>query len=374
MQYLDWAPMTISTPASAHSQQFEERRLAVVELDPEAWDSFACDHPRGHLLQSSSWARLKESVGWRARRLAVVGPSGPLAAAQALIRRRLGVSVVYIPRGPLLGDDEPANAALLVAIERLARRERAVFLRLEPNILEHEASASQLHSALLLRRFEPAHPIQPRSTVQLGLAPAPEQLLAGMSKGHRADIKRAAKAGVTIRPGLADADLDAFYAIMEQTGQRAGFGIHTRAYYHAAWQLFGSDGQIFLAERDGQTLATCLVFAWAGSTLYLYGGSTEEGLKSGANHALQWQVIRWARERGCALYDFWGVPDQFGQAATASDEAERARLGEAAKHDPLYGVFRFKKGFGGQVVRFLPAYDRVYIRPLYALWQRRLGG
>jgi serine/alanine adding enzyme len=367
--------MATSEQPTTDSQQpaAGERRLAVVELDPEAWDAFARQHPRGHLLQSSGWARLKESVGWHARRLAVIGPGGPQAGVQALIRRRLGVSVVYTPRGPLLGDDYP-NTTLLAALERLARREHAVFLRLEPNVLEDEAAAGQLHSTLLLRGFEPTQPIQPRSTVQLGLAPTPEQLLAGMSKGHRADIKRATRSGVIVRAGHADADLDAFYAIMEQTGQRAGFGIHTRAYYRAAWEQFRNDSQIFLAERDGQTLATCLVFAWAGNALYLYGGSTEEGLKSGANHALQLQAIRWAREHGCALYDFWGVPDQFGQATAAADEAERARLEEAARHDPLYGVFRFKKGFGGQVVRFLPAYDRVYIRPLYALWQRRLAG
>ena len=117
-----------------------------------------------------------------------------------------------------------------------------------------------------------------------------------------------------------------------------------------------------------------MIFAWAGEGLYLYGGSTEAGLKSGANHALQWQAIQWARARGCRLYDFWGVPDQFGLAALAADEAERARLEAAAKSDPLYGVFRFKKGFGGQVTRYLPAYDRVYMPPLYALWQRRFGG
>ena len=105
-----------------------------------------------------------------------------------------------------------------------------------------------------------------------------------------------------------------------------------------------------------------------------YGGSTEEGLKSGANHALQWQAIQWARERGCRLYDFWGVPDQLGLAAAAGDEAERALLEEQARSDPLYGVFRFKKGFGGRVVRYLPAYDRVYLPPLYALWQRRVSG
>jgi serine/alanine adding enzyme len=354
--------------------------LAVVEPAAADWDAFTLVHPQGHLLQSSGWGALKASVGWETRRVLIVGPGGPRAGAQALIRRRLGLSVVYVPRGPLFADEAEANGVLLAALDRLARHSRAVFLRLEPNVLERDAVAGALHSTLLLGDFVPAPPLQPRSTLHLDLAPEPERLLAAMSKGHRADIRRAARVGVGVRAGTSAADLDAFYAIMEQTGARAGFGIHSRDYYRVAWERFNSAGDappsalLLLAERDGATLAACLIFAWTGAGLYLYGGSTEDGLKSGANHTLQWQAIQWGREHGCRVYDFWGVPDEFGQSEDVADEAMRASLEAAAKLDPLYGVFRFKKGFGGSVVRYLPAYDRVYVRPLYALWQRRIKG
>jgi len=128
---------------------------------------------------------------------------------------------------------------------------------------------------------------------------------------------------------------------------------------------------LLLAERDGVLLAAFLVFAWAGEGLYLYSGATEAGLKSGANHALQWHALLWAKALGCRIYDFWGIPDALGQAAACTDAAERAQLEQAAQSDPLYGVFRFKKGFGGQVVRYAPAYDQVYVPALYALWRRR---
>jgi lipid II:glycine glycyltransferase (peptidoglycan interpeptide bridge formation enzyme) len=366
-------PLATEQTAEAHGQ------LAIVEPSAAEWDAFAERHPRGHLLQSSGWGALKSHFGWSARRVLVLGPGGPRAGAQLLIRRRLGLSAAYVPRGPLLSGDPAADGLLLAALDRLARRERAVFLRLEPNVLESDADADQLHSDLLMQGFRAAPPIQPRTTLLLNLAPAPEQLLTAMSKGHRADIRRAAREGVVVRAGAGLADLDAFYAIMEQTGQRAEFGIHSREYYRSAWELLhdtaqGESARLLLAERDGATLATALVFAWAGAGLYLYGGSNDAGLKSGANHALQWHAIQWARERGCARYDFWGVPDQFGRAAAAADPAEQARLEEQAKSEPLYGVFRFKRGFGSQVARFLPAYDRVYLPLLYALWQRRLGG
>lgn len=361
-----------------HVREIHNPALAVVEPTADEWDALTQRHPQGHLLQSSGWATLKQQVGWQARRVLVLGPDGPRAGAQVLFRRRLGLSAAYVPRGPLFADDAASNATLLAALDRLARRARAVFLRLEPNVLETDSRAADLHSALLLQGFRPAPPLQPRTTLQLDLTPPPERLLAAMSKGHRADIRRAERDGVRVRAGASPADLDAFYAIMEQTGARAEFGIHSEAYYRAAWEQFrttphGECAQLLLAERDGATLAAFLIFGWAGAGLYLYGGSTEAGLRSGANHALQWQALQWARARGCEIYDFWGVPDQFGQAATANDQAERERLEQAAKADPLYGVFRFKKGFGSQTVRFLPAYDRAYIPPLYALWQRRFS-
>lgn len=362
-----------------HAEQTTQpRELAIVEPDTLTWDRFTQAHPHGHLLQSTGWGALKEHVGWQARRVLVAGPGGPLAGAQVLFRRRLGLSAAYVPRGPLLAGNPAADALLLAGIDRLARRARAVFLRLEPNMLEGAPGANALHSLLLTQGFEPAPPLQPRTTLQLSLDAAPERLLAGMSKGHRADIKRAQRDGVAVRAGAAPTDLGAFYAIMQATGRRAEFGIHSQAYYQFAWDQLratphGECARLLLAEQSGEVQAAALVFAWAGAGLYLYGGSIDAGLRSGANHLLQWHALQWARERGCQLYDFWGVPDQFGLAALADEPAERERLEQAARADPLYGVFRFKRGFGSAVARFLPAYDRVYLPPLYQLWRRRLG-
>ncbi|MFO7168516.1 MAG: peptidoglycan bridge formation glycyltransferase FemA/FemB family protein [Chloroflexota bacterium] len=353
--------------------------LTISEPDSRLWDAFVERHAAGHLLQLSGWGELKRRSGWEPRRVALVDPGdGALrAGAQVLIRRRLGLAAAYVPRGPLLSGEPDADALLLAELERLARRARAVFLRIEPNVLEAGPGAGELDDALRRRGFVPAEPIQPRSTIHLDLTPTPEQLLAQMSKGHRADIRRAAREGVTVRSGASAADMDAFYAIMQETAARANFAIHSRSYYHDAWELFGGEqgerALLLLAEREGRAVATCMVFAAAGAGLYLYGGSTDEGLRAGANHALQWEALRWARGRGARVYDFWGIPDALGRAAAATSEEERAALEAAARSDPLIGVYRFKKGFGGQVVRYLPAYDRRYIPPLYELWRRRAG-
>jgi lipid II:glycine glycyltransferase (peptidoglycan interpeptide bridge formation enzyme) len=345
----------------------------LVAPPPELWDEAVRRHPRGHPLQSSAWGRLKGAFGWSPRLLADGSAGGPVqCGALLLLRRRAGLSAAYAPRGPLLAGGD-ADAALLEGLVACARAERAVFLRVEPNLLEMDPGAGELHSRLLLLGFRPVEPVQPRSSVHLDLAPEPDRLLAAMSKGHRADIRRAAREGVAVRQGEGEADFARFYAILESTAARNRFGIHERGYYRAALAEFGAAARVWLAERGGAAEAAALTLAWGGEALYLYSGSTEEGLRSGAQHAIQWEVIRWARERGCRRYDLWGVPDSLGRAALEADEGERARLEEQARSDPLHGVYRFKKGFGGQVVRYLPAYDRVLIAPLYTLWRRAAG-
>lgn len=351
--------------------------MALVEPGPADWEHFVAGHPQGSLLQQSAWGALKTSAGWQARTIAVAGADGALlAGAQLLIRARYGLSVAYTPRGPLLAGEPAADRLLLAGLARVARRARAVFLRLEPNLTEGDPAADATHTWLQLQGLRPAATIQPRSSIHVDLARPEEAILAGCSKGHRADIRRAERGGVQVRAGD-ERDLAAFYAIMRSTGARASFGIHAEAYYAEAWRRFQPRSRLLLAELDGRVVAAHMVFADSARGLYLYSGAEDEGLRAGANHLLEWHALRWARELGCASYDLWGIPDALGQAAALSaDSADsdlRAALEAEAQADPLIGVYRFKKGFGGRVVRYLPAYDQVLIPPLYGLALRRLS-
>ncbi|RRR77131.1 MAG: peptidoglycan bridge formation glycyltransferase FemA/FemB family protein [Candidatus Viridilinea halotolerans] len=346
--------------------------LALLEPSRTAWDAFVQAHPHGNLLQQSHWGELKAGFGWRVRHLAVCDGHGALlAGAQLLLRSRYGLSLAYTPRGPLFASAPAVNHLLLNGIIRVARRARAIFLRLEPPLLEHDPQADGFHTWLLLQGLHPAATIQPRSSIHVDLNQPEASLLANCSKGHRADIRRAERNGVHVRVG-SSSDLGTFQAIMEATGQRAGFAVHSAAYYQTAWQRFQPQARLLLAELNGQTVAAHLVFADAHAGLYLYSGAAEAGLRSGANHLLAWEAMRWARSLGCSYYDLWGIPDALGRAVAAPDPATHAALEATAATDPLQGVYRFKKGFGGSVVRYLPAYDHVLLPPLYALALRSM--
>jgi len=88
-----------------------------------------------------------------------------------------------------------------------------------------------------------------------------------------------------------------------------------------------------------EPVAMVLVFRFAGRAWYMYGASRAVHREKMPNHLLQWEAMQWAREQGCTVYDMWGAPDVLDES------------------DPLWGVYRFKQGFGGEFVRHIGAWD-----------------
>ncbi len=337
-------------------------RLSPV--DASDWDAFVAAHPQGHLLQLSSWGQLKAAAGWSSSLLGLRDHAGQLVAgAQVLVRRRFGVAAAYTPRGPLFSGDAAIDQQLVRGLVAHAKRQLAVFLRLEPNLMRSDAAASALDARLRAQRLLPVAPIQPAVSLHVPLSGTPDTLLRGMSKGHRADIRRAERDGVVVRVGTAD-DLGSFYQIMQATAARAEFGIHAADYYATALRVLGPRVRLWLAEREGEPHAAAFTALGPHTAAYLYSGSTTAGLRSGAQHAIQWAALQWAQAAGAHEYDLWGVP------AALADPAGDA----AAQQDPLYGVYRFKRGFGGQLVCYMGAYDAVLLAPLYHWWRHRMAG
>ncbi|MDD3826888.1 MAG: peptidoglycan bridge formation glycyltransferase FemA/FemB family protein [Anaerolineae bacterium] len=324
----------------------------------EEWDRMVAAAD-GHLLQTWPWGELKARFGWQVGRVA----AGP-ALAQVLFRPLpvgLG-SIAYVPRGPA-GSLEPAALAdLLAAIRPMARRRGAICLKIEPDREEDEALAGELRAA----GFRPStQDVQPRRTLVVDLQGEADAILARMKQKTRYNVRLAARKGVSVRPG-SEEDLPAFYGLMEETARRDGFGIHTRAYYEAAHELFVSGGRgcLLLAEHEGQLLAGLVAMAFERAACYMYGASSGEKRELMPTYLLQWEAMLWARQRGCLYYDLWGVPDE---------EEETLEAGFAERSDGLWGVYRFKRGFGGRLVRTAGAWDLVYSPLRYGLYNVALA-
>jgi peptidoglycan pentaglycine glycine transferase (the first glycine) len=330
-----------------------------------AWDALVAEAPGGHVLQSWAWGELKARFGWRVQRLAVDG-----ALAQVLFWSLPGGlgSIAYVPKGPLAGyDDVRPLQALLDAILPLARQQRALCLKIEPNVEDDPLLAERLRAL----GFRPSpQTIQPRRTILVELTPEPEELLQRMKQKTRYNIRLAARKGVTIRAG-SEADLASFYELMEATAQRDRFGIHTQAYYEAAHRLFvrAGRGRLLLAEYEGRLLAGLAVLGMGrgergGTACYMYGASSDEYRNLMPAYLLQWEAMLWAREQGYRTYDLWGVPDE---------EEETLEEGFTERDDGLWGVYRFKRGFGGRLVRTAGAWDLVVAPLRYRLYLAALA-
>ncbi len=328
--------------------------------DPARWNQLAAALPGAHILQTWEWGALKGRYGWGSEHFVW---EGGRAAAQILTRSALGglLKVMYVPKGPLLDWSDDALAAQVLAdLQALARRRGALLLKLDPDLADGDeapdAPGARVRECLAARRwvFSPDQ-VQFRNTVTLDLRRSEAELLAAMKQKTRYNVRLAQKKGVGVRPGAA-ADFPLLYRMYAETSVRDGFVIRSSGYYADVWGRLLEAGlaQPLIAEVAGEPVAALIVFHFARTAWYFYGMSRDAHRDKMPNYLLQWEAIRWARARGAETYDFWGAPD------------------ELVETDPLWGVWKFKEGFGGQFVRHLGAWDYAPRPVLYRLYTTAL--
>jgi lipid II:glycine glycyltransferase (peptidoglycan interpeptide bridge formation enzyme) len=349
--------------------------MPIVSLSD--WNEFLAQHPNTHLLQTGEWGELKSAFGWNPVRL-ILGNVG----VQILFRQLpLGFTVGYIPKGPVCNDPVFAiNDRFWQEIDKVCKKNHAVFCKFELDSwdIDHMSLDSRglsftekvgsprtivIGSFIKNHWLSSIHNIQPPRTIIVDLKGSDEEILARMKQKTRYNIRLAEKKGVTVR---AWDDLGAFHKMLLITGGRDGFGIHSRAYYQRAYELLHPQhkGELLLAEYQGKPLAALFVARNGNRAYYLYGASTEAERNRMPTYLLQWEAMKWAKTHGCEEYDLWGVPDE-GEATLEAEFEKRS--------DGLWGVYRFKRGFGGELKRALQAVDRVYNPILYWAYLRFIG-
>lgn len=328
---------------------------AVPHEQRELWDCFVNGHREGHFLQSWGWGELKAASGWYPLRLALWDTASNTIVAAAQVLRRTAPHVplwmgylAYIPKGPVLDwSNEVVCTAFFLQLHRCLRLSGAIVLRIELGQVADEDDSAIALKRIAQQQMYPAQAVQPLRTIMLDISPDEVVVLAQMKEKWRYNVRLAGRKGVTVRVAETIEDVQAWYSLLETTGERDQFGIHTLAYYVQVWRTFApSDAvRLLLAEFHGQLLAGIFVSVFAGQAIYLYGASSNEQRQLMPNYLLQWEAIRWAKSCDARLYDFWGIPE------TEAEDEEMA------------GVYRFKRGWGGDVVQFLGCYEYVY-RPL----------
>ena len=323
--------------------------------DRDAWNAFVAASPVGHFFQTWEWGELQIGLGARPRRVAALVDGKLTGAMQVLVFDTGARIFTYVPRGPVADpDDEDVVGALVEAALLVSLAAGADLVRMEP---QWEYTGDRAHRMEQRGWTRAKQFIMPRRTVLVDLTPAEEEIWARFRSNTRNRIRLAEKLGVTIRVG-SEADVATFVRLTDETAARHGMRHADPRQYELAWQYFGARDamRLYMASGDGEDLAGLMVFVCGANATYLWGASagSETARKLNPNQLLHWTAMRWAQSRGCSRYDLHGIPDHDLEVL----EAEYSR-----QTGGMWNLYRFKRGFGGDVFRHLGTYDRLLKRP-----------
>jgi lipid II:glycine glycyltransferase (peptidoglycan interpeptide bridge formation enzyme) len=346
-------------------------------MQSHKWNEMIASFPDPHILQTWQWGQVKANFGWEPDNKIWGSETNPDAVALVLKRVlpfngvSIPFSIFYVPKGPLIRDWDDLDLVRQVFddLKAAAQGKGAIFVKIDPDVPfgrgvpgEENQSDSPIgtrisHELMNMGWIYSDEQIQYRNTVLLDLALPEDEILANMKQKTRYNIRLADRKGVVVRAG-SKADFELLYKMYAETSLRDEFAIRDADYYYCLWGLFMTGKQTpndefaqpscepLIAEVEGQPVAAIVVFYFAGKAYYLHGMSLPLYRNLMPNYLLQWEAITRAKANGCLVYDLWGAPEVFDE------------------NDPMWGVYRFKDGFGGVVLRTIGAYD-LPLRPFY---------
>jgi peptidoglycan pentaglycine glycine transferase (the first glycine) len=334
--------------------------ITVKEVtDSEQWNTFLKQHPRGHYLQSYEWGEWFRYLGNPIYRLGAFDQERMVGAMMVVVCPvpipLLGkyYKWLYCARGPAIeGDNLEVLNVLLARVHDIAKTSHAVICKLEPNVLEEEDETwlEKLHACGF---HVNGNSICGRRSWVLDVRPDEQKILAGFRKTWRYNIRLAEREGVEVREVKTDEDFEAYYRLLVITSQRDGFYVDSQEHQKEFYRRYTSngDGVLYLAIYQGKPVAARMVIRFGDTCLDMFGASSNEDRGFPKTHILQYRCIQWAKSKGCSYFDFRTIPDSL-------DENEE-----------MYGVYHYKKGFGGFSRYHMPTHDYVYQPLVYNLWK-----
>lgn len=322
--------------------------MEILSPDKYAeYEEFVKAHPNGQITQSARWHDVK--YNWKHEVVVSRDASGQIRGGMSLLIRKfpiIGTSLMYAPRGPVCDlYDIEVMRDLKSGADKLAKKHRAHILKIDPDILDGDDKFSSVMDGLGFKQFKGGdgfETIQARFNYRLYLdGRSEDELFANLTQKTRYNVRVAQKHGVEIRV-VGKEYLDDFIRIMQTTGERDGFSVRPKSYFERMLDALGEYCRLYMAFYEGQPVSGAVTTNYAGKTCYIYGASDNVHRNVMPNYLIQWEMIKWAVEADCTVYDFQGVS------------------GNIDETDPLYGLYRFKKGFNGTLDELCGEFDYYY--------------
>ncbi|MCR3922158.1 MAG: aminoacyltransferase [Firmicutes bacterium] len=337
-------------------------RTRIIEKEEaDRFDEFLAQTAYGDMLQTFSWGEIKRP-DWEPVRAAVENDDGEIKAVMSILLRRIPLinrTIAYVPRGPVLAN--PNDLELfnftLQTLTTLARERGAILIKIDPAIPEGVFPPQYLqengfHITGLDHEFGGT---QPRYTFRLPLGGTTADVFARFSKKMRYKINYGPKNGLQFRSGD-ETSIEDFFKALSQTGERNDIMTRSPAYFQKVYDHLKTKDRILLLTGyiEEEPVISSITFCLGKKAWAVYGGQTNKHRKLYTYHAMNWERIQWAHSKGADWFDFYGVP------------------GEVDEDHPLYGLYHFKKSFGGDYVTFVGEWDKPLSPTLYWLWETGL--
>lgn len=317
----------------------------------EEFEEFVSHHPKGEILQTYAWS--KQKPFWTFRAILVRNDAGEIIGAMSVLIRKIPATpytLMYAARGPVCDiNDKETLAELLKGAKDLAKQFRCYVLKLDPDVTFEETTFMKHMEDLgfiLAPKALNFENIQPQYVMMLHIQGKTEDEVMAMFKPKtRYNIRLAKKKGVVVKICGKEAVPD-FYRIMKETGARDEFMIRPAQYFADMLDNLGENCRLYMAySAEGEPIAGTIACWLYDKVWYMYGASSNSHRNLMPNYLLQWEMIRWAVEKNCRIYDFRGIS------------------GDRSEDNHLYGLYRFKSGFNAEFTEFVGEYRYVF-RPL----------
>ncbi|WP_202849486.1 lipid II:glycine glycyltransferase FemX [Clostridium thermosuccinogenes] len=324
----------------------------------EEYKEFLLSHPKGHFMQSPEWAAVKSE--WTSKIIIAKDDNGTIKGAMNILIRKipfLNYTMMLSSRAPVCDPhDAETIRALVDKAKELARQHKSYVLMLEPDVEKEDREFERILTDLgfkIKSQTKNFEGINPRFVYRLDVKNKTEdELLMSFHQKWRYNIRLAQRKGVEIKIGTRD-DIPEFHKIMVETGVRDNFVTRSVEYFQKMYDCMAPEHlRLYLAYYDGKIIAGTITIMYGKKCWYLYGASGNEHRNLMASYLLQWEAIKWSVEKGCDIYDFRGVS------------------GDLDEKNPLYGIYRFKKGFNGYLVELIGEVDYIFNKPVYLLVEK----
>lgn len=385
--------------------------MKLVNLTEEEFDNYSRKHPLKTFVQTVQMGEIRKNKGWDVYYLGLMDNKKIMGATLLVSHLKfLGKKEFYAPRGVLVDyNNEDLTKHFLLELKNFVKKNNGCMLRIDPYVIYKERD---INGEVVLNGIDNSKLVDLLHSLGFVKSKTDEQLkwlyvldlenkneddiLKGMNRNTRNIIRKTLKTNITLKY-LKHDELSLFEKITDETSLRRGFAGKNLNYYEQMDDLFKDEVKYVVAslnlkeyisslnnelkhekerlnklsdnvandgkkkeikvtiasltkkidkakqliKTDGETLilSGAMFMTYGDEIVYLFCGNYKKYMDFNAQYFIQWQMIKYGLENNFKRYNFYGISGIFD------------------KNDPSYGIYEFKKGFGGYVLELLGDYE-----------------